>query len=73
MTHFNLLIIFFMSVPYIVNDGVLMVVSVKVAFFWNVTLCSLVEKFGFFQRNVLYFPLFAMYQEVCNLITLVHL
>jgi hypothetical protein len=62
-----------MSKHYIVNVGVLMVVSVNIAFFWNVTTRSLVENYRFFQRNILYFPSFTISGEARNLIMLVHL
>jgi hypothetical protein len=74
MTHFLLLTNTFMSNHYIVNFRVFVVVSVKIAFFWNVTACSLVENYRFFfQRIVLYFPSFTISEEARNLITLVHL
>jgi len=73
MKHFLLLTNIFMWNHYIVNVAVFTVVSVKIAFFRNVTACSLVENYRFFQRNVLYFPLFAISEEARNLIMLMHL
>ena len=74
MTHFHLLTNIFMSKHYIVKVGVFVVVSVKIAFFWNVTACSLVENYRlFFQRNELYIPSFTISEKARNLITLVHL
>ena len=73
MTHFRLLTNIFKSNHYIVKAGVFVMVSVKIAFFWNATACSLVENYRFFHRNVLYFPSFMMSEETRNLIMLVHL